>query len=363
MDKTEKYYCNACKYFTDDQSNMNKHKKSNKHMTIVHKKNLNNDKIIKKVKILNCIYCDKIFVNNSAKWKHEQKCNTYNNASINNANNMNNMNNMNNINNMTTNNGSMNDGSMNDGHFKDVIDLIVKNKDNEIAEYRNLIKELVSCNKNVTEASNKTADVATKSMSILKYATVNMNDAPPLTEINKKEAISILGYRGEDENLSNEQQEYENEMYVQSVIAHYINKNLVNFLSVMIAAYFRKPEDDIKKMSSVWAVDVARLSFIIMSTISKDGEKEWRSDKTGKLFTSMVIKPMLSALDGILKAYIKYKEKMHTKKNLTIDDMNKIMTLRQGCVDLAKDIRYQRLEKPLLKTVAPSFQFDDYLKK
>jgi len=42
---------------------MNKHKKSNKHMTIMHKKNLNNDKIIKKVKILNCIYCDKIFVN------------------------------------------------------------------------------------------------------------------------------------------------------------------------------------------------------------------------------------------------------------------------------------------------------------
>ena len=93
MDKTEKYYCNACKYFTDDQSNMNKHKKSNKHMTIMHKKNLNNDKIIKKVKILNCIYCDKIFVNNSAKWKHEQKCNTYNNASTNNANVMNNINN------------------------------------------------------------------------------------------------------------------------------------------------------------------------------------------------------------------------------------------------------------------------------
>ena len=101
-----------------------------------------------------------------------------------------------------------------------------------------------------------------------------------------------------------------------------------------------------------------------MSTINKDGEKEWRSDKTGKLFKSMVIKPMLKALDAILQQYIKYKENWHIRhKDTTVEEMGKLMLLRQGCVELSKDIRYQQFERQLIKYVAPSFQFDEYLKK
>ena len=338
----DKYYCECCKYITANSSHMNRHVKSKKHIDCL--KLTNNKNKIKKIKLYECAYCGEKIINRTAKWRHEKIC------------------------------GSQEEDIPVKKNKKckvvepsspenDKLDRLEKQYEKLLNKYETVIDTLASSNKNVTEASNKTAEVATKSMSILKYATLHMTDAPPLIELNKNEAISILGYKGLDENLTDEQKEYENDMYVQSVIAHYINKNLVNFLSVMIAAYFRKPGDNLKKMSSVWAVDVARLSFIIMSTISKDGDKEWRSDKTGKSFTASVIKPMLVALNEITRTYIKYKENVHTKTNLTIEEMNKIKILRQGCVDLSKDIRYQRLEKPLLKAVAPSFQFEEFMKK
>ena len=340
----EKIYCNICKYFTDNSSNMSKHKITKKHVEMLRAKETTNDKCIANVKTYSCKHCDKLFITRQAKSQHEHKCNKCANI----------------INNGTISAATQQITIPTSANNNEELIAIMKN---QITKYESFIGELITSNKSASDATNKTAEAANKSMSILKYATLNMTDAPPLTELNKNEAISILGYKGLDENLTDEQKEYENDMYVQSVIAHYINKNLVNFLGVMIAAYFRKPGDNLKKMSSVWAVDVARLSFIIMSTISKDGDKEWRSDKTGKSFTASVIKPMLVALNEITRTYIKYKENVHTKTNLTIEEMNKIMILRQGCVDLSKDIRYQRLEKPLLKAVAPSFQFEEFMKK
>ena len=100
-----------------------------------------------------------------------------------------------------------------------------------------------------------------------------------------------------------------------------------------------------------------------MQTINKNGDKQWRDDKTGKLFQAMVIQPMLKALHNILKAFIKYKDKWQkNNKNICIDEMNKVMEMRQSCIELMKDIRYGRLEKPLLRSVAPSFQFNDFMK-
>ena len=322
------YICKLCEYSTNVLCNMQKHNKTKKHLIAIkqQKKLLQGSHI--------CSICNKCFGSKTTKWRHEKQCNY--GESINKQ--------------KPTENEQLRNQL---DEYKKIIDTLVTTNNS-----------LASSNKSTAEASSKTAEAATKSMSILKYATTHMADAPPMTEINNEEAISILGYKGEDSTLSKEQQEHINEIYVQSVVAHYTNKNIVNFLSDMIVAYFRKPGVDYKKLSSIWAVDVARLSFIIMSTINKDGEKEWRSDKTGKLFKSMVIKPMLKALDVILQQYIKYKENWHIKHPATtVEEMGKLMLIRQGCVELSKDIRYQQFERQLIKCVAPSFQFDDYLKK
>ena len=352
----EKYYCKYCKYLTDNLHNINRHILSKKH-----KVNSNgNDILVAKLKIHICISCNKEFIDRKAKWRHEKQCNAQEC-------------NTQECNTVTSSNiihktiSEIDSNVTNTSKNNDIILMQqsqLKQYESMLSDYKTVIESLASSNKSTAEASSKTAEAATKSMSILKYATTHMADAPPMTEINNEEAISILGYKGEDSTLSKEQQEHINEIYVQSVVAHYTNKNIVNFLSDMIVAYFRKPGVDYKKLSSIWAVDVARLSFIIMSTINKDGEKEWRSDKTGKLFKSMVIKPMLKALDVILQQYIKYKENWHIKHPATtVEEMGKLMLIRQGCVELSKDIRYQQFERQLIKCVAPSFQFDQFMKK
>jgi|SaaInlStandDraft_6_1057023.scaffolds.fasta_scaffold23610_2 hypothetical protein len=366
----DKYYCECCKYITMSSSHMNKHVKSKKHVD--NHKISNKTTVIIKTKIYNCSECNAEFINRTTKWRHEQKCKKpvedvpqkiQNKASkvdvVNNVNNVDKVDNADKVDKLDA-PAEMEYDKMDNK----ILITLLQRYESKMDKYESIIENLSSSNKSSAEASNKTAEAATKSMSILKYATLHMSDAPPLTEIDNEEAISILGYKGEDKNLSDEQQEHVNEIYVQLVIAHYTNKNIVNFLSDMIVAYFRKPGVDYKKLSSIWAVDVARLSFIIMSTINKDGEKEWRSDKTGKLFKSMVIKPMLKALDAILQQYIKYKENWHIRhKDTTVEEMGKLMLLRQGCVELSKDIRYQQFERQLIKYVAPSFQFDEYLKK
>jgi hypothetical protein len=236
---------------------------------------------------------------------------------------------------------------------------------NRLDIYEKIIEKLISSNTEISKTSiAKTADVATKSMSVLKYASTHMADAPAMKELEKEEIYGILNYEGNDSELNDEDREEKNDLYVRTIIGHYINKNLVGLLGDMIVLHFRKPNEDVQKNSSIWAVDVARLSFIIMHAINKDGEKEWKNDKTGKSFNAMVIQPMLRTLGEILKKYIEYKQTWAQRnKNASIEEMGRIMNVRQGCAELLKDINYRHFEKPLIKYVAPSFKFDDYLKK
>jgi hypothetical protein len=79
----EKYYCSVCKYFTDDISNMNKHKKTKKHVMAVQQKSSSNEKCIKKVNTSECSICCRLFTNRSTKCKHEQNCKLSSNATNN----------------------------------------------------------------------------------------------------------------------------------------------------------------------------------------------------------------------------------------------------------------------------------------
>jgi hypothetical protein len=328
------YTCDICNYKTTNIGNLNKHNSTKKHLDAVIK--IQN----KKTRQNSCKHCNKLFNSKSSKWRHEQHCDK-----------------------ITKNILNQQIPNYEDLDKSSLIKMLLTNQQNQINQQKELIDKLVTSNTAISETSNKSVDVASKSMSILKYATIHMPDAPPLDEINEEEAIGILNYKGNDKKLNNEQQAQENELYVGTTLAHYNNKNLVNLLGDMIVAYFRKPGENVRKSSCIWAVDVARLSFIIMQTINKNGDKQWRDDKTGKLFQAMVIQPMLKALHNILKAFIKYKDKWQkNNKNICIDEMNKVMEMRQSCIELMKDIRYGRLEKPLLRSVAPSFQFNDFMK-
>ncbi len=378
----EKYYCKCCNYITIKSCHMDRHIKTKKHSD--NEKSCNFINTTKKTKVYQCSICNADFADRKAKWRHEQKCK----QKLNLVKSIESEDKPIKVTKPKVTKNKIIDETVPKNCQELAIDLgevdrrvlamMYTNSQEQLKKYESIIENLASsnkvaseanksaseANKSASEATIKTANVASKSMSILKYASIHMADAPPLTELNKEEAISILNYKGNDKKLNKAQQEDENELYVKTVIAHYINKNLINILSDMVVAHFRKPEDDVKKMSSIWAVDVARLSFIIMHSINKNGEKEWKDDKTGKSFKALVIRPMLEELTEILKQFIEYKEDwLERNKGATVEEMGKIMNLRQKSAELMKDISYRQLEQPIIKNVAPSFQFDDYLKK
>lgn len=101
-----------------------------------------------------------------------------------------------------------------------------------------------------------------------------------------------------------------------------------------------------------------------MQTVDKNGKKEWTKDKSGKLFTKMVTIPMLNTLDTIIRTFIEYKETWQKKnfKNLKNSHIEYLMDARSKCGEILNDIKYDSLIKPILREVAPCFEFNDYLK-
>ncbi len=233
----------------------------------------------------------------------------------------------------------------------------------------NTIKEAIEKSCDTAKVSvEQNARVAIKSMGMIKYASLKLNKAPPLKPLEKDQIYGILGYDGEKKGLTSIQKEQENEKFVKIVVGRYENKDLVNFLSEMIVKYFKDKstnennEFDIE-LSPLWSVDVARLSFIIMQTVNKQGEKVWKEDKSGHMFTAMVTTPMLETLDSIIREYIKYSTKRNSKiAYLTTEQMDYAINMDNYCGKILNDIKYNKFKKQILKKVAPHFKFDEYLK-
>jgi hypothetical protein len=200
--------------------------------------------------------------------------------------------------------------------------------------------------------AEKSVDVVDKSMHMLKYANKHFPDAPPLKKLNKKEAYNMLGYDN-PKNL-----EKDNEEYVKTVLANYENKNIANFFGDLIVNYYK--EDDVKDVR-FWSADVARLCFVVMGTINKEGKKEWSTDKSGKKFTAMVIYPMFEALKIIFEDFLKFKAKWQKNcPNPTRAQMDFVINARQKCMEILKDLRYDKYIKKVLAIVAPNFDFSTY---
>ena len=152
--------------------------------------------------------------------------------------------------------------------------------------------------------------------------------------------------------------EEENEKYIKLVLANYENKNISIFFGDLIVNYYE--EDDIKDVR-FWTSDVARLCFCIMHTMNKKGKKEWIKDKSGTKFKELVINPMFDALKTIINDYLDFKLKWEKKqKYITSDQMDFLISTRQKCMELLKEIRYNKYTQSILKIVAPKYDFNTY---
>ncbi len=391
------YYCKCCDYFTDVHQSITKHVNTEKH--------INNAKNYKggyvcdtenKVNIYTCKCCDKRFLALSTKKKHQKECieeHENNNKStqkedilsetqqiqltqptispeisllITNLINEDRQDFMKIVNQLLQQQHELlQQQKENNKTHAEQMNIMQNSVNSAVKESNSTVKESLDTIKATVENNS---NVTMKSMSLIKYASLNLRDAPPLETLKRKEIYGILGYKGNDKILTDKQKEEENEKFVKIVIGRYENKDLSKFLGETIVTYFKKQSTNDKnefdiELSPLWSVDVARLCFIIMQPINKEGQKEWTNDKSGKLFTQMVTTPMLETLDKIIRTFLDYKIKWEKKvQYLTLAQMDYLVDIRQKCAEILNDIKYNKLIKPILREVAPCFQFNDYLK-
>ena len=167
---TEKYYCKYCDYSSKISSNFKKHLISSKHLENI-KNNVENISNIKKYKrlVFNCEFCNNDFMGKSSLTRHQNRCVFKKDK------------------NMETLKKQFEEIQEKlqteiKSHMQARIDYLEENR-----------KDIIKIVEKSTSAIKKSANVANKSMSLLKYVKINFPDAPPLETLKKKDAYNMLG--------------------------------------------------------------------------------------------------------------------------------------------------------------------------
>lgn len=240
------------------------------------------------------------------------------------------------------------------------------------------LKNTADVTKVVIESSIETSKLARKSMTMMKYASVHLKDAPPLAMLNKEEVYDMIEYEPviikdeyidvlvNDSDTSHKKRIEKQKVikideslakYIRPVLNNFENKTLSSFFGKMIVKYYNKCK---KKYRKFWTADVSRLSFIIMQVVNKKGEKEWIQDKSGKKFTDLVITPMFDALSELIHRYIDNIQEYSSANYKTLKPIERDRFMEHGslCLKLLQAIKYEKNNDGILKFIAPFFNFD-----
>ena len=291
-----KYHCKDCKFYTLKLSQFKIHLETTKHCKISDIK-INEVKDFETFKIATfcCDSCNKTYMSNQSLKKHMKEC---------------------------------------------------KNETNTNKIIEKLTNALILKDEQLTDAlkiAKKSTNTTDKTINILKYAKMNLNDADPLEEIKGENILNAIKYKNPKGT------ETKNETYVKIVIHKFNHGIFANLIGDMIIDYY-KPKT--KNEANVIATDTSRLCFIIMQKVKKDKveKKEWINDKSGKKFTELVLNPIVNAVKQTLVEFIEF------KKTKELNENN--LCLMGKCVELKRDIEVEKFTKQILKYVAPSFHFD-----
>ena len=307
------YFCDKCKYYSDNLTNYQKHLLSKNHIENMKDNPIVNSNI-KKIKIFCCDNCDKVYKSKRSLEQHKIKC-----------------------------------------YDKKKISLLEENnkmliEQNEILK-KEFNKQIIKENKNLTKITDSTLTIAkdnsktiSTSMSILKYANLHLKDVEPLETPNNETILKVIGYKNPKNNES------KNEIYVKTAIHQFNHHIFHSFIGDMIVEYY-KPKNT--NGTNVIATDTSRLCFIIMQKITKGKkeQKEWINDKSGKKFTELVLTPVIDAVKCTLIEFVEF------KKTKELNESN--LCLMAKCIELKRDIEVQKFTNQILKYVAPHFHFDN----
>jgi len=134
-------------------------------------------------------------------------------------------------------------------------------------------------------------------------------------------------------------------------IVYYYNKfKLHSFLGDIIVKAYKKedPEEQQIHVSSVM-----KLSFIVRQVLNR--KNVWLKDMNGVHITKCIIDPILTEIKLILQKFI---DSFTTIKNMTIEEIEKTGDSKITAFQIIKDITNKTMHEPILRYIAPYFQLN-----
>lgn len=297
------YKCEYCNYITDRSSNIERHKKSKKHINNIRDDNENNKSDEDGYTNLNsennrksykCKYCCKKFATQNSMYRHmKHTCKQKNNSDIKESK-------------IYIERNPINiliDKLPVDNKSKEIINCFkqfieMKDEENKKLDEENkkligIIGSAVMTNNNNSQANIINAETTNKSVNLLTYAIKNLGDAPPMKLLEGSDLTKLLTH---DTKTNKEKSDIE-----YTIICKFENKNLHKYIGDIIKDTYKK---DNPKDQSIWLTDNSRLSFIIKQlVVDTSGRSEWIADKSGVKLTNYIITPILNEIGVMLKKY------------------------------------------------------------
>jgi hypothetical protein len=297
-----KFICKPCNYETDDQSNLNRHNKSKKHLDKSNKMATNILKINLGQPIVNlgqpkkeeisqttkkkCDGCGDLFSCKQSLSRHRKICKEI----------------------ITSDSEKEKDKQI--AELKAQVQLEKQRKQTEILQLKLKFSEdkikLLEKNNSSLTINNKTLSTVAEnnsktSCSAMNFVMKNFKNAPC---IQKFDQYQLLLEGNEDYTIA------------EVVLNKYEKKELISFIGdVLIKKYKTENPHD----RSMWSSDITRLAYMIRE-LTADNEPGWFHDKGGVKIANYTVKPIIVHIKDDLKRYIK--ESTQTLTNTEYDDLN-----------------------------------------
>jgi len=321
-----KYNCSICSYDTDDLSHINRHKKSNKHISKsnqlpialvsdiqLYPKNIRPVSAPQNIlnvenPIFKCEYCEAVFTKRPNLYRHKQfRCKIFKKDKL------------------VEDLKKQNEELKNELHQKDK---------NEIIKLENQIKYFKSLVGKAGNIINTNSETISKSISALTYLTQQYSNAPALELVSEDRYKEIAVKKFS---------------LAQTVVHYYREKRLATYLGGFVIFFYKK---DNPKDNSVWATDVARRTFYIKE------KHEWTVDKVAKKTSQNIIEPMLDYIKQDLEIYNNEENKLTKDMKQSTSDMSEHVLNNSDGMDIIQLIDKGYLKNQIIKFITPSFQLE-----
>ena len=305
--------CNICNFSSSRLADLDRHKKTKKHIanadkilkeSIKNKKHISVDDCSDNKTLsesFSCTFCSKIFTHLQSKCRHEK-------------------------------------------HYCKKKKPDVSSKDEEITELKQQVKSLLdlvaTTTTNFMGLMKDNTDLASKSVSTTSYVVKHFDKAPPIKKLGNKKAIKLLEY--------NVPKNYTpGDMIIFNQKSDMLDKYLGN---IIVDEYkTENPEDQ-----SFWNSDSVRLSFVVREVL-KSGDDEWITDKSGIKLTTLIITPMLDTVKDIMKEYVKKHSVILGEDDYENPDIVGNLT---SANDIITNINKNTLHTEILRYIAPHFNLN-----